>query len=255
MGTDNSQIQQMAEKLIEARSNKKPMLPLSEKYNLSMNDAYRVQKIIIDSKIAQGRRIIGWKLGYTSLAMRHQMKVNEPNYGPLLDNMMLDSGSFISRNLLQPRVEPEIALRFDRKLHISHTFKELLDFIKNAYISLEIVDSIYKDYSFKIEDNTADCSSAAQFVIGPIINHDILEEAKITFLKNGQTVDECIGSAASGHPLNGILWLIKCLEKQNLTIEPEQIIITGGLSSAISIKNGDLIEAITEDSKVVQVYG
>ena len=56
MGTDNSQIQQMAEKLIEARSNKKPMLPLSEKYNLSMNDAYRVQKIIIDSKIAQGRR-------------------------------------------------------------------------------------------------------------------------------------------------------------------------------------------------------
>lgn len=255
MKIDNDKIQLMAEKLIAARYNRKPISPLSDSINYSMEDAYKIQRKIINSKIRQGRKIIGWKLGYTSLAMREQMNVNEPNYGPLLDDMIMKSGNSISKNLIQPRVEPEIALSFAKILDTSFSFEDVSHSIKNAFLSLEIVDSIYKDYSFKIEDNTADCSSAAQFVLGPAINHNALDKTKLFFRKNGKTVCKCIGSSASGHPINGILWLIKRLKEQNLKIEPEHIIITGGLTSAIYIKKGDVIEAIAESSKKVQVYG
>ena len=255
MSLNKRQIKLLATKLIRTHNNKKLIPALSLSYDYSMDEAYKIQRMVIDHEISQGRKIIGWKLGYTSIAMRNQMNVSEPNYGPLLDNMILPSGSTISRNLVQPKVEPEIALSFQKHLHGSFTFKQVTDAIDKAYIALEVVDSVYKNYSFKIEDNTADRSSAAQFVLGPVINHDALDETDIIFNKNGETIAKCKGSAASGHPLNGILWLIKRLEKQGSRIETGQIIITGGLTSAVDINNGDLIEAITADSKKVQAYG
>ena len=82
-----------------------------------------------------------------------------------------------------------------------------------------------------------------------------MDETDIIFSKNGETIAKCKGSAATGQQLNGILWLIKLLKKQGSRIETGQIIITGGLTSAVDINNGDLIEAITADSKKVQAYG
>jgi 2-keto-4-pentenoate hydratase len=44
-------------------------------------------------RIDRGERQIGWKLGYTSVAMRQQMGVDAPNYGPLTDVMRVDTGA------------------------------------------------------------------------------------------------------------------------------------------------------------------
>ena len=82
-----------------------------------------------------------------------------------------------------------------------------------------------------------------------------LEKTEVVFFKNGNIVDTCKGSAASGHPLNGIPWLIKSLGKNGSRIEAGQIVITGGLTSAVDIRKGDHIRAILEGSKEVEVYG
>ena len=53
----------------------------------------------------------GWKLGYTSVVMRQQMHVSEPNLAPLTSNVLVTDGGFPTLTLAQPRVEPEIALQ------------------------------------------------------------------------------------------------------------------------------------------------
>ena len=255
MALKKNQLRFLANKLITARSKKIPIPALSNEYSFSMKDAYRIQQLITEHKIRKGQKIIGWKLGYTSLAMREQMNVSEPNFGPLLNGMILFSGSSVSKELVQPKVEPEIAVKFGKSLSGSVIFDEIVDAVESAYGALEIVDSVYDSYNFKIQDNTADGSSAAQFVLGPTIEKYSLEKTEVVFLKNGNIVDTCKGSAASGHPLNGIFWLIKSLGEHGSRIEAGQIVITGGLTSAVDIRKGDHIRAILEGSKEVEVYG
>ena len=89
---------------------------LSAELGLSLADAYRVQDQLTAQRLASGERITGWKLGYTSAAMREQMGVTSPNFGPLTDVMMLDSPAVLPAGALQPRVEPEIGLRLGRRL-------------------------------------------------------------------------------------------------------------------------------------------
>ncbi len=254
MRLNKNQIKLLANKLSHARSNGTPIPALSNQYEFSMDDAYEIQKILAYHKIGNGDKIIGWKLGYTSLAMRTQMNIDEPNFGPLHESMFLASSSDLPDKLVQPKVEPEIAIKFKYPLSGIVSFEEVYNAIKSAHACLEIVDSIYEDYKFKIEDNTADGSSAAYFVIGQELDKKALDKTNVKFYKNKQFIDQSYGSAASGHPLNGVVWLINCLSKIDNKIEAENYVITGGLTSAIDIHKNDHIYGVFDDSMKVEIF-
>ena len=63
-----------------------------------MADAYRIQAMLVQRRFDRGERHIGWKLGYTSLAMREQMGIGEPNFGPLTDAMVVANGDAVPRH-------------------------------------------------------------------------------------------------------------------------------------------------------------
>ena len=46
-------------------------------------------------KIAAGAKLIGHKVGLTSKAMQRSSQIDEPDYGHLLDNMMIADGASI----------------------------------------------------------------------------------------------------------------------------------------------------------------
>jgi 2-keto-4-pentenoate hydratase len=93
--------------------------PLTESYPwLSPSDAYAVQAEWLERKLSAGGQVIGRKVGLTSRAMQQQLGVNEPDFGFLLDRMVVASGAELRRaELLQPRVEPEIAFWLAADLH------------------------------------------------------------------------------------------------------------------------------------------
>ena len=100
---------------------------LSAELGISLEDAYRVQDQMTALRLAAGERVTGWKLGYTSAAMRAQMGVASPNFGPLTDVMILDSPAVLPSGALQPRVEPEIGLRLGRRLTPPFSVESVLD--------------------------------------------------------------------------------------------------------------------------------
>ena len=128
-----------------------------------------IQQAGTELRLARGEVVVGWKLGYTSLAMRAQMGIEHPNFGPLTDAMLLGHDEAVSTSLLQPRVEPEIGLRFARSLSGTVSLDDVLSAVDKAFACLEVVDSVYPDYRFRLEDNTADGSSAAQVAVGPAL--------------------------------------------------------------------------------------
>jgi 2-keto-4-pentenoate hydratase len=202
---------------------------------LHLAEAYAVQRELTALRTRRGARPVGWKLGYTSAAMRKQMGVASPNYGPLLDTMLITDGR-IPDGLVHPRVEPEIAVVLGADLHPAE-----------ARAALEVVDSVWRDYRFTLELNTADGSSAAAVALGPTLAPDGLDAVPVRMLRNGEEVGAATGAAAMGHPLRALDWLASTLAAAGEPLRPGDIVITGGLTAAVPVEPGDVVEAVFGD--------
>ncbi len=254
---ERGEAERWAAQLDDARRTRTGCAPLSDSIDLDLGSAYTIQRALTARRLARGERVVGWKLGYTSLAMREQMGIDRPNFGPLTDAMLLadgDVGAVVSPELLQPRVEPEIAVRFVSSLAGTVTVDDVVGAMEAAYACLEVVDSVYPDYRFRIEDNTADGSSAAQVVVGPALSAvDALDRVAVVLRRNGGDVARATGAAASGHPLLGVVWLVEQLAAQGGELRAGDVVITGGLTHAVPLLAGDQVEAIFDGEARVSV--
>lgn len=254
MGPD-SIAAEIADHLVATRRSRLTVPPVTSVRPLTIAEAYGVQAHVTAARLARGERIMGWKLGYTSLAMRQQMGIDAPNFGPLTDAMVLESGAMVSAELVQPKVEPEIAVVLARPVQGIVDVADVRAALDRAVACLEVVDSVFTDYRFTLEDNTADGSSAAQVVLGPTIavGADRLAEVEVTFLHNGEEVATATGEAASGDPLAGVVWLVGQLAAQGRRLEAGDVVITGGLCRAVSLAPGDIVEARYSGDVTVRV--
>ncbi len=251
----SAEIVEWADTLAAARRDRVGCDPISSSIDLTIDDAYAIQRAGTALRLERGEKLIGWKLGYTSLAMRAQMGIDQPNFGPLTDAMLVAHDGDADPALIQPRAEPEIGLRFDRSLPADANLDDVLGAVGEAFACLEIVDSVYPDYRFRLEDNTADGSSAAQVVVGPALRSiERLDEVTVVLVHNGVRGDSATGRAASGHPAAGVVWLVGQLALHGHHIEAGHVVITGGLTRAVPLNLGDHIEAVFDEETRVAVH-
>src|SRR5258708_12877186 len=97
--------------LHRAEQQRIPIAPLSERNPaLTPEQAYAIQRAWQQIKYQEDVHLVGHKIGLTSLAMQRQLGVDQPDYGFLLDTMVVSSGSILAiRDFIAPRIEPEIA--------------------------------------------------------------------------------------------------------------------------------------------------
>ena len=239
--------------IVAAHVRRQTLVPITDRLDLSMDDAYAIQALVTDARLTAGERRVGWKLGYTSLVMREQMGVDQPNFGPLTDAMLVDDGADVAGRFTQPRVEPEIALRFGRDVLPGADRDEVLAAVASAHAALEIVDSVWTDYRFRIEDNTADGSSAAGVVTGGELPLDRIGDVAVTLEVDGVSVGHGHGRDASGHPADGVVWLVARLAERGERLAAGDLVITGGLTAAAPLAEGSEITGVFDDGVVVRV--
>ena len=59
---------------------------------------------------AAGERVVGMKIGLTSVGMQQLLHVHEPDYGHLFENMLLlEREPCLVSGLIQPKVEGELS--------------------------------------------------------------------------------------------------------------------------------------------------
>lgn len=227
--------------LIDAAHRERRLLDAVRQPPLQLREAYAVQQALTALRTGRGARPVGWKLGYTSAAMREQMGVASPNYGPLLDTMLITDGR-IPEALVHPRAEPEIAVVLGADLRPTQVLA-----------ALEVVDSVWRDYQFTLELNTADGSSAAAVALGPPLPPDGLDAVPVRLLRNGEEVGAATGAAAMGHPLRALDWLASALAADGQPLRPRDVVITGGLTAAVPVEPGDVVEAVFSDNLVLSL--
>src|SRR5215469_10362759 len=107
---DTTQRADVAALLRAAERDRTPIAPLTESYpGIDVTDAYEIQLVNIRRRLAAGTRVHGHKVGLSSAVMQQMMGVDEPDYGHLLDDMVLRQDTPIAAGrYCYPRIEVEI---------------------------------------------------------------------------------------------------------------------------------------------------
>lgn len=175
--------------------------------------------------------VVGYKLGYTSQVMRDAMGISDPNFGPLTQAMVMTSPARVG-TLMQPKVEPELAVVVDRKLGVA-----------KLHASLEVVDSVWKNYRFTWAHNTADGSSAAFAVIGAEIPTD-LSLTDVTIEMTSSSGDVSVARVGdSGIDIEQSLKWLASRSEIRRELQPADIVLTGGLAAPLDLLDGGSIDA------------
>lgn len=247
--TDQKQAQRLADHLAQAEVKRKGVEPLTELVDsLSIQEAYEVQLVTIGRKLELGKKIVGKKIGLTSLAMQQLLGVDQPDYGHLLDDMVVENGNKITFDrVLQPKVEGEIAFVLKKDLVGPNvTEDDVLDATDYVLPALEIVDSRVADWKIKLQDTIADNASSGLYVLGgkPIpVDQIDLPQVGMVLYKNGEIINSGIGAAALGNPATCVAWLANKLSEFGITLKAGEVILSGALSAAISAEPGDFFQA------------
>ena len=235
--------QQLAQRLYDAYQNHSALSPLSDEFpQLETTDSYTIQSLLVGLIVKRSTRAAeGFKLGFTSAAMREQMKVAEANYGFLLPGSRVQSSAVFS-DFIHPRIEPEIAVVTALELSGHVSLAEVSAATNYCCASMEIVDSRFLDYRFKAVDNVADNSSAAAYCLGKKFSLSKIEspeQMRCRFFKNDELIAEGLGSDAMGGPLQAVQWLTHKLANNGQSLPAGSVVMTGGLSRAELAEPGD----------------
>lgn len=185
--------------------------------------------------------MIGYKLGWTSAAMRDALAIDRPNWGTLWSSQVATDG-LVAHELIHPKIEPELVYRVPAAaVGVVPDGPEAVAGWRGEWaLGIEVVDPRFPDYGFRWLDNTADNSSAARVVIGPFAGIDTVDLDAVTVeFSDGHDVRRGVGSNAMGNPCTAIAWLARSLSAEGTDLVAGQVVFTGGLTAPFDVRPGE----------------
>lgn len=242
-------IGQAADRIFGAHRDRTPIEPVRDVLPAGdLKSAYAVQDALTQRWLAAGRRLVGRKIGLTSTSVQRQLGVDSPDFGMLFADMAVPDGAEIpAGELLQPKVEAEVALVLDHDLcHERHTVADLFGAVGYVVPAIEVVDSRIRDWDITIVDTVADNASSGRYVLGarPVKLSDVdLRLAGMVLERRGEQVSTGAGVACLGHPLTAALWLADTLVRVGRPLRAGDTVLTGALGPMVAVGPGDVLEA------------
>jgi 2-oxo-hept-3-ene-1,7-dioate hydratase len=244
-----------ARRLHEAERSKTRIPMLSRAFpDMTMEDGYAIQSAWLDIKRGEGRRTIGYKIGLTSRAMQVSSKIDEPDYGSLLDDMLFAEGGDIpSDRFIGPLVEVELAFILGRKLKgPGVTLFDVLAATDYVTPALEIIDLRVNPRDpetgamAKALDTISDNAACAGVVMGGRpVKADAVDLRWVGCLLHRNGVIEETGLAAGvlNHPATGVAWLANKLAPHEISLEPGQLLLCGSFTRPVFARPQDVFHA------------
>ncbi|MEZ5646124.1 MAG: 2-oxo-hepta-3-ene-1,7-dioic acid hydratase [Burkholderiaceae bacterium] len=260
---DDTLVQQLAAELQQSQQTRTQVEHFSKRHpGMSIEDGYRIGRAWVELQKAQGRKVIGHKIGLTSRAMQISSQIDEPDYGTLLDDMLyvaeadevleIPVGDFIA-----PRVEVELAFVLKAPLTGPDvTVEDVLAATDYITPAIEIIDSRIEQLDRhtkvmrKVYDTISDNAANAGIVIGhgdPAFRADPRRTDRpwcgAILRQNGAVEETGLAAGVQGDPAIGIAWLANKLAPWGETLQAGEIVLAGSFTRPVAAKAGDLFEA------------
>lgn len=229
-------ITDLAHRLIAAEQQCDPIKPVKSLYmNLTEDDAYRIQREIVATKVDNGDKVVGRKVGATSQPIQELLRIDEPIYGTLLESHRVANGGTISlAQLIQPHVECEIAfLLGEDVVGPGVTAADILAATQSVMASLEINDPRTREWKIESREAIADNGINARFVLGEqrlSVEGLHLPDTRVVLRKNGKESTSATGDAVLGDPAEAVAWLANKLAEHNQSLNEGEIVLPGSIT-------------------------
>ncbi|WP_417579011.1 2-oxo-hept-4-ene-1,7-dioate hydratase [Nitrincola sp.] len=248
---NKDEIHLAAEQLDQAETERNQIGHLSLKYpDMGFEDAYAIQHEWVNMKVARGRRVMGHKIGLTSKAMQESARIDEPDYGVLLDDMFFEDNSEIPIDrFIVPRLEVELAFVLSRDLSGPNcTVLDVMRATEYVMPALEIIDARVQRIDpasggpRKVFDTIADNAANAGIVLGgrTIRPLDVdLRWCAAICSRNGIVEETGVAAGVLGHPAKGIAWLANKLSPYGVTLKAGEVLLAGSFTRPLDASAGD----------------
>lgn len=232
------------ERLTSASDTRVSCAPVRDLIGDSDQDAaYAVQSLGIARRLATGRRVVGRKIGLTSASVQNQFGVHSPDYGVLLDDMMLDDRESVDLSgFFAPRVEAEVAFVLGHDLESPTT--HIADVIRATEFvlpAIEIVDSRIAGWDIRITDTIADNASAGALILGTTprtLDACDLAAVGMSLEFDGEPVSTGSGAACLGNPIVAVAWLARAVARHGQPLRAGEVILSGALGPMVAAQTG-----------------
>lgn len=244
-------VEALAARLDDAERGRKQVGQFSlEHPDMTLEDGYAVSRAWVKRKLANGRKVIGHKIGLTSRAMQRSSNVHEPDFGTLLDDMLfLDGHDVPIARFIEPRVEVELAFILKHPLKgPGVTLYDVLNATDYVTPAIEIIDARIEridratGVTRKVFDTISDNAANAGIVLGGRpVKPDAVDLRWVSALlyRNGVIEESGVAAAVLNHPANGPAWLANKLAPHDEWLEPGQIILGGSFTAPVFARAGD----------------
>ncbi len=157
----------IASLLDNAQANQQAVDQINQTRNLTLDEAYAIQSILVSKRLIRGHKIHGVKMGFTSKEKMKQMGVNDLIWGVLTSDMQYHNNAEINLSrFIHPRIEPEIAFLLKKDIDEGYSEKTMKEYVEAVSSALEIIDSRYRNFKFSLEDVIADNCSSSAYILG-----------------------------------------------------------------------------------------
>jgi 2-oxo-hept-3-ene-1,7-dioate hydratase len=256
---DDTLIQQLASELHQSEQTRVQVEHFSKRYpGMTVDDGYRISRAWVAMKLAEGRRVIGHKIGLTSRAMQQASQITEPDFGTLLDDMLFSCtpGQVLdipASRFIAPRVEVELAFVLKAPLQGPDvTVQQVLDATDYVTPAIEIIDSRIEQFDRrtkvmrKVFDTISDNAANAGIVVGGAQadpHSTDLPRCGAILRQNGAVEETGLAAGVQGHPAIGIAWLANKLAPWGESLLAGQIVLAGSFTRPVAAHIGDRFEA------------
>jgi 2-keto-4-pentenoate hydratase len=240
-----TELERWALALTAARETRRPIPPLTDELpELAIEDAYAIAERNVAARVAAGARVVGHKIGLTSVAVQQQLGVAEPDYGALLDVMQIaDGGTIDAADWIAPRVELELAFHLGAPLTGPDvTTADVRRATESVQPAIELVDSRIADWRIRLADTVADNAASGAFVLGG--RRVRLDEIDVTdfdveLSRGGEVVERGNSSAVLGDPCAAVAWLANTLAPLGASLEAGHVVLSGACTRMVPVTAGD----------------
>lgn len=242
-------VEKAADRIFEAHRIGQPCAPVRELLpDATVGQAYAAQEINTERWLAGGRRLVGRKIGLTSIGVQMQLGIDQPDYGMLFDDMCVPDGWEIPRGgLIQPKVEAEVAFVLGRDLAEERiTVADVLTATEFVLPAIEVVNSRIAEWHIGIFDTIADNASSGLYILGGTptkLDKLDLRTAGMTMECAGEQISVGVGAACLGNPLSAVWWLAKTMARVGRPLKAGDTIMSGALGPMAPVKWGKMVEA------------
>jgi 2-keto-4-pentenoate hydratase len=232
-GTGNTAL---AQSLFDAEQTLRKAEPLrSRRPELTLAEAYAIQREVDAARTAAGAQPFGWKIGLASRAFMERVGADEPFWARTYSEKVVDSPATLDLSRwFRAQFEPELGLVLGRDLVGPGVTRERARAaIRAVRPAFEIVDQRAAVDGIIVIEAVADSGWFAGAVLGPEVPAAGLDLDAVTIsVREGDTETAGAASMLMDGPAGCLAWLANRVADAGLTLHAGDIVLSGTMTGA-----------------------